>query len=122
MVEQIVYNCPIQVQFLAGRPTLEQGVAVMKPTSLHIYIDRTLVWDTSPEEYKFWDDFFKFCSNSTIKDEPIILALLPDLLNSQYQGPSFDDYLPYKQLKIIAKYWHRFGQLPSVELLKELVG
>ncbi len=94
-----------------------------KRNTLGGYVDQALNWTRSQEGQEgqegrvYWNDFSMRMYNEYNATE--ILEYLPNCDVWQEPHPKLDAQV-YTQLQIIAKYWHRFGRLPDVELLKEL--
>ena len=84
------------------------------------YVGAASYWECTPEGYDFWSKFKDVCLAIPVEEAASIRNILPEVKDYLYPGPFNSEYAPYAQLLIIAKYWHRFGRLPSVELLKEL--
>lgn len=93
-----------------------------KPTTLADLVMDAIHWETAPEGSKFWNPL---CIRESWKELTAKNTQLTKFLVQRYPNPIDREEQSQKNyrhtLKLILKYEDRFGTLPSVELLKELL-
>ena len=89
-----------------------------KPKNFGRYLDRVLIWSKTKEGHQYWHNLR--LSVDEDKNASALLDYFPNANVWHAPGQIHDDWI-YIRLQFISKYWHRFNNLPSVELLKKVL-
>ncbi len=96
----------------------------MKWGSLSDCLSMSVTWCETSEEKDYWSNMYSsWCNLEGVAEQELLkyLEKFPARPLTTRKDYISGNYLLYENLKIIAKYWDRFGNLPSSELLEGLV-